>query len=197
MLKTDDYLTTLIQAGPDAFSNMYLVTLTISKKDNETEKNKLSARIETFNIPPIEANTVDLPYQNSHYTLAVPSSNIEKTSQFNFRIDHNFSLYKKLCELIALRENSDLKFDDDNDLEKKQLIQIDVQSIDSSDATSTTTSPRKWTFENCEIISMSSFTYRYSDASALTANVKFTYGNLKITSVTTKTTNTTSAKQDK
>lgn len=179
-ISADQSLTKLINVGPDAFSNMYLVTFNLGKNTPEDD-DSFSVRAETFNIPEVEISTVDLPFQNSSYSLAVPGFTTTKIAQFNFRVDKNFEQYTQLIDQIAININGDVTKTFTRQSNDRVLIpEIKVAALTPSESENTLQykEPKKWVFKNCELISVGSFTFRYSDASALTVNVKFTYGEL-------------------
>ncbi len=172
-MEFSNVLTNLINAGADAPANLYLVSFfeETHSEDAIELADPLTIRTGNFNIPEVAANTVEFPYLNDVYHKPVPSSNINKIGSFSLRVDEYFKCYNYLKDKVAVYETGDWKEDIDSLLVKK----ITVKYVNSADLTQAI---KTWSFEDCYILSVGSFSYDYGNSNPISVPVKFTWGLL-------------------
>lgn len=172
-MEINNALTTLIDTGADAPSNLYLMSFDTG---NQSLSNKLTVRVGNFTIPSIALNTVELPYMNDVYHKPVPSSNINKIGSFSLRVDQYFECYNILREKVAIDVNGDWLPDED-DLEDFIIDNITLNSLKDTDLN---TPIKTWSFKDCFILEVGSFTYDYKTSDPISTTIKFTWGNLEV-----------------
>lgn len=172
---TNNYLSDLINAGPDAFSNIFKVEISDNVENNtsDLENIKYSTRISNFSTPEKTQATIKLPYQNTYINAALPAlSSFNKTTTFSFRIDENYKLYKWLQDSIQITSSGKEVLDDA--LNNNTGITVTVRAF-----TSNNIEVYSWKFLNCRFIRVSSITYSYDSASLLTVQADFIWSDLE------------------
>ena len=164
-----NYLNELINAGADAFSNLFRVTI-LDGKDSSVIID--STRIENFNAPEKSVVTTALNYQNTFINIPLPAnSSINKTSAFRFRVDENYTLYSYLKSLIPLKDYSEFSLDS---FYNNNNITIEVAAYNSRNEAIYT-----WTFLKCRVVRIAEVTYEHNGSNALSINVDFTWDMLQ------------------
>lgn len=159
-----NYLSSLIDAGSDAFSNLFNITI-----EGDNSGVSYETRLNNFSTPNISQATVDISYQNTKIKIPMPAlSGLDKTTQLSFRIDENYNLYN------WIRNNIEINDDSSGFSPVKHKYNISVEAKDSFG-----NSKYKWTFYDCRFITLSSITYTYEGASVLTAQASFTWRDFK------------------
>lgn len=173
---SNNFLQTLIGAGPDAFNNLYEVSFT---GGHLTDTNTpLKIRCQGINLPQISQETYTSRFVNTFVDWPLAKVNIARTLSLTFRVDANFEAYNSLLsqenttfnpslsytatDIKTLRENGDL-FD----------ITVDVinQGI-TGDNYSTETLAK---FKGCWINHISGINYTTDSASPATVEVSINF----------------------
>lgn len=185
-----NYVTDLLGAGNDAFSNLYEVKFTLpnSSSSNETASEDygrvFSMRCKGFNHP--EATAAD-PYTVRYLTAFVewPTAqvNVTRTFDLEFRVDSNYEAYRKLHELAKSNFDPNTEFVDTNldTLEDKSFtVAVDVITNGSSATGSADSASNKlqlYEFKNCLITGITPLAYKQGTAEPLVATASFIYGD--------------------
>lgn len=182
------FLTDLINAGADAMSNLYYVELSGGLIDDST-KLQLKLRNKDFKPPQFTQGKITQNYLS--VSLDVPSASFSGTKEFSctFRVDLNYNIYKKLCELMAVTSMPNLGFaaTDVPDATTKGM-EVRVYAVNSTvDSNSTevydpSTDSRfslMHTYKYCWIKSITGLNYSYNEASAVTVTATFGFFQFK------------------
>ena len=174
-----NYVNDLLAAGNDAFSNLYEVVFTFPSTFDGDAKT-FTMRCKGFNHP--EAVAAD-PYQVRYLTSFVewPTAqvNVTRTFDLEFRVDANYTAYKKLHELVKNNFNPNTEFVDTNlDSLKERSFTVTVNVIKSGSSFATETDKMKlYEFKNCLIVGITPLEYKQGTAEPLTATASFVYGD--------------------
>lgn len=196
----------ILNAGSDAQSDMFLITFSpFNENDsdfyNGITSDELTVRADSFSSPEIKINNVEIPYQSSFVVKNLPSTNVEKTVTFSFRIDSNFRLYKFLLDKSLIGTNGELDTDD-NEFDEKYIFENDnkafnikvevinpiyINSTDkkSSEITSSVDLNNDYSkiysyyFTRCFISQIPRVQFGYENAKMNPISVQFTYSKVK------------------
>lgn len=174
-MTSNNYLSDLINAGPDAFSNIFKVEISdnVENSTSDLEAIKYSTRISNFSTPEKNQATVKLPYQNTYINAALPAlSTFNKVTTFSFRVDENYKLYKWLQNNVQIASSGKKVLD--SALNNSTNITVTIKAF-----TSNNTEVYSWKFLNCRFIKVSSITYSYDNASFLTVQADFIWSDLE------------------
>ena len=176
-----NYVSSLLEAGNDAFSNLYEVNFTLppSFSGGDEAGNIFTMRCKGFNHP--EATAAE-PYTVRYLTAFVswPTAKVEVTRKFDleFRVDANYDAYRKLHELVKNNFNPNKEFVDTNldNLEDKTFtVTVNVIKNGSSSA-GDTDKIKLYEFKYCLITGITPLEYKQGTADPLTAAASFIYG---------------------
>lgn len=87
-------LQALIEAGADAQTNMYDVSLEFADWN-------ATVRANGFEIPDVEAPTYDVSYHGIKYSRVKTEQNFERAFTLEFRMDAKYGLYQAFTSLLA------------------------------------------------------------------------------------------------
>ena len=170
VLSSNRFLQNLIQTGPDASLNLFAVNF---KKFGESDyDSKLSLRVKNFPTPKRDVGTVDLPYQNTVIKQIAPSTNIDRTIQFDVRIDEQYKV------LSALRNMQVINKFGAYDIDERFSYTITVDALRPYQSLTTTEqyiTTYRWVFYEAYITSIGSMTFNYESASVGSVPVEFVY----------------------
>ena len=180
--KSNTYLNDLINAGTDAFSNLFYVEFVGDAVPAELKlagSNSVTYRINDFNFTPPTHTKVKKDFLTE--TLEVPSTSFEFTKSFDLkvRIDKDYTIYK---QLIGLQKTLNAVKSTATTL-VENTFNVNVYRASSSEAaineTSELSNRGMWKkihgFEYCWIskVTPPTFSYDSSDAQVSTVTVKF------------------------
>ena len=181
-----NYVTDLLEAGNDAFSNLYEVKFTLPTSSNSEETAStdygrvFTMRCKGFNHP--EATAAD-PYTVRYLTAFVewPTAQVSVTRTFDleFRVDSNYEAYRELHKLAKSNFNPNTEFVDtnlDNLKDKSFTVAVSVITNGSSSADNTDTL-QLYEFKNCLITGITPLAYKQGTAEPLVATASFIYGD--------------------
>ena len=168
-MKFSTFLPELINSGADAQRNLYRVTFT-SNFDSRSEgfnSQKLTVRLENFIIPGVGASTVKLPYQNTFIEKSAPSHDIAKTTQFNIRLDNDYSVYNKLLSMLDVAPNGDYS-DEARDwtITVESFKDGSVDELDVAEA---------WVFYHCRVLKVPNISFDYTGSGAIKLPITISY----------------------
>ena len=175
-----NYVTDLLAAGNDAFSNLYEVDFTFPSSFDAEIGNTFTMRCKGFNHP--EATAAD-PYKVRYLTAFVewPTAqvNVTRTFDLEFRVDSNYTAYKKLHELVKSNFNPNVEFVDTNlDSLVSKSFTVTVNAITNGSSSAGDTEKMKlYEFKNCLIVGITPLEYKQGTADPLTAIASFIYGD--------------------
>lgn len=179
---SSNYVSDLLLAGNDAFSNLYEVLITPGGGDEGEESDAtLTMRCKEFTPPSLSGGD---PYRVHYVTAFVdwPSAkvNVTRTFDLTFRVDANYSVYTKLHSFVKgnFNPNTDYVNTDLNDLEKTTLtVAVNVLKNGSSSATDKD-KMELYKFTNCIITGITPIEYKQGDPTPITAKATFVFGDM-------------------
>ena len=179
---SSSYISDLLNAGNDAFSNLYEVVLTPNGGfENEGDSTTFTMRCKDFTPPDLSGGD---PYRVRYVTAFVdwPSAkvNVTRTFDLTFRVDSNYTAYKRLHLLVKdnFNPNTDYVNTDLTDLKNTSFtITVNVLKNGSSSATERD-KMALYTFNNCIITGITPIEYKQGDASPITAKATFVFGDM-------------------
>lgn len=177
------YVSSLLEAGNDAFSNLYEVSFTLPESftGGDTAGSVLTMRCKGFTPP--EVSGAD-PYRVRYLTAFVdwPTAkvNVTRTFDLEFRVDSNYTVYKQLHDLAINNFNPNTEFVDTSleNLEKKTLT-VTVNAIKNGSSSAGETDKIKlYEFKYCLVLGVTPLEYKQGTAEPLTAKVSFVFGDM-------------------
>lgn len=174
---TNNYLQSLISAGADAQSNLYLVKFTGGELTNVNQD--LMVRCTGFTPPTISQNSYPVKFLTA--TIDRPTAKVEVTRRFSltFRVDANYKAYKAILKQQSVTSNMAQSFvaTDIQSLSKNnKLFTVKVEAVDEgvTDATNIS-STNLFKFDKCWITAITPPSYTTGDATAaeVTVNISF------------------------
>lgn len=179
---SSNYISDLLEAGNDAFSNLYEVVLTPNGGfENAEDGTTFTMRCKDFTPPSLSGGD---PYRVRYITAFVdwPSAKVNVTHTFDltFRVDSNYAAYKRLHLLVKGNFNPNIDYVNTNltDLAGTSFtITVNVLTNGSSSATDSQKMPL-YTFKNCIITGITPIEYKQGDASPVTAKATFIFGDM-------------------
>ena len=179
---SSNYISDLLNAGNDAFSNLYEVVLTPNGGfESEGDGTTFTMRCKDFTPPDLSGGD---PYRVRYVTAFVdwPSAkvNVTRTFDLTFRVDSNYTAYKRLHLLAKdnFNPNTDYVNTDLTDLKNTSFtITVNVLKNGSSSATESD-KMALYTFNNCIITGITPTEYKQGDASPVTAKATFVFGDM-------------------
>lgn len=198
---SSDYLSKLINSGPDAQSNLFLITfftgtgtsslsqvrntlqnntfeenvaLLKANSDRISLANALQIRAEKVSIPSIGTTTKKIPYQNVEIEKRLPSSSLERKIDFDFRLDANYTAYTELQKLLQIETSGYYN------ASKNGFSKIKIEALTAEDSSYATQAI--WIFKNCYLTNLGSFDYNYQSANTITLRASFIYETLEFES---------------
>lgn len=177
-----NYISDLLNAGNDAFSNLYEVVLTPNGGfENEEDGTTFTMRCKDFTPPSLSGGD---PYRVRYVTAFVdwPSAkvNVTRTFDLTFRVDSNYTAYRRLHLLVKDNFNPNTDYVNTNltDLAKTSFtITVNVLTNGSSSAADKD-KMALYTFNNCIITGITPIEYKQGDASPITAKATFIFGDM-------------------
>lgn len=177
-----NYISDLLNAGNDAFSNLYEVVLTPNGGfENEEDDTTFTMRCKDFTPPSLSGGD---PYRVRYITAFVdwPSAkvNVTRTFDLTFRVDSNYTAYRRLHLLVKDNFNPNTDYVNTNltDLAKTSFtITVNVLTNGSSSAADKD-KMALYTFNNCIITGITPIEYKQGDASPITAKATFIFGDM-------------------
>lgn len=163
-LKSSDFLSNLIGAGPDASLNLFKVTF--SRDDMKI----LEARTKDFISPTRDAETESVPYQNIDIGIPVPSTSIPRTLTMGLRLDSGYASYN------LLKKNQVVNSLGQFSKEGKEISSITISAYEPTD-TEMMNEVYRWVFENAYILKVSPLSYSYESANQASCNITFVWGS--------------------
>ena len=199
-----NYVTDLLEAGNDAFSNLYEVKFTLPTSSNSGGTASadygrvFTMRCKGFNHP--EATAAD-PYTVLYLTAFVewPTAqvNVTRTFDLEFRVDSNYEAYRELHKLAKSNFDPNTEFVDTNlDTLKDKSFTVAVSVItNGSSSADNTDTLQLYEFKNCLITGITPLAYKQGTAEPLVATASFIYGDKGDLQSSTQTVSTTKNSQ--
>ena len=181
-----NYVTDLLEAGNDAFSNLYEVKFTLPTSSNSEGTASadygrvFTMRCKGFNHP--EATAAD-PYTVRYLTAFVewPTAqvNVTRTFDLEFRVYSNYLAYMDLHKLAKSNFDPNTEFVDTNlDTLKDKSFTVAVSVItNGSSSADNTDTLQLYEFKNCLITGITPLAYKQGTAEPLVATASFIYGD--------------------
>lgn len=168
-LDTTTFISDLLNAGNDAFSNLFTVSIVFGSTDTSI----FNIRATDVTLPKIGNVVATLPYQNSEFPIVTPGVSLDRRLNVVLRIDDNYVVLSSLYKLLHMEDTSGSGFSQHSENKTFTVIVKTLKST-SSDALT-------YTFTNCRLESAPSLTYQYSGANALnTGNLSIIFTDMEI-----------------
>lgn len=184
-LKAKDFISTLMNTGADAYSNLFRATLTFGEtaliRLSEMTTPEMSFRIVNFpQTPSRDIVTQDIPYMGTSVSIPVFGSTIKRSSSFVIRVDEDYLVYDKLRKLQCVNDDGVSQKLDVNKFNLK------IEAFRPSQDTSSIydySCVFEWNFYDCYITTVSPIAYSYDSSNAISATVGFIYKNFSGTPI--------------
>lgn len=181
-LSSSEFISTLINTGSDALSNLYEVTFiyngnkvsesgTMTDSHSVSSTQKMSYRTVQFQPPQRSINTTSVPYLNINVDLPTPSLNLNKQVTFGIRVDENYEIVSFLRE--ASIQDSTGNFNH-NYKEPSKVFTIIVDLLKPS-TDGEMIAVYRYRYIGCILLNISSLSYNYQGSSNLTLNATFLF----------------------
>ena len=163
-LDTRFLLSDLIRLGPDAYSNLFKITMTGTLQSESL--NIITGRTTTFNGPQRDSVSKEIPYQNVNIQIPSPGTQLPRNSELTMRIDSGYKSYELLRSLQLINHNGFYEKDPNKKITKMHVVsyQMEPQGL---------VPVYEWNFYNLYLITVSKLTYTYDSSSNLTTNISF------------------------
>lgn len=190
MSLTKNNLRNLIAAGGDSQSNRYDVYYTFSDRSAQGTALTYSfeVRIGDFQIPSLARKSLSLDYQNLKVPVLVDHIPLDRSSEFSFRLDPYFELYKEFATRIkkgdAYRpfyENGDTSCLDTISVVYKGDAEVPGNTYDETINAALSDRPYekeiyRWTFKNVIATQLKLGAFTRESGGPLKATVSFNFG---------------------
>ena len=184
---TSSYVTELINAGPDALSNLYYLEFEGGVLGDVT--NKLKVRATDFTPPAFNQPTDTKNYMSVSVDLPKPEIQGDKKLSFTFRVDEYFQVYKALIEQKKKTSvtnfgyvNPNVHLSENNFTVKVYIYKGQKEGLNHDDEFKPI-----YIFENCWIREINGLTFSYDSATPLTVKVEVSFQKFTDPETTIKT----------
>lgn len=173
MISSNTLISDLINAGNDAATNLFLVSIFTDNEDSSP----LRFRATDVTIPSIGNTTVSLPYQNTEYLCIAPGMAFTRRLSIIYRVDDNYDVLKKLYSLLSVSTSGGDGFKQTDD---KKTMSITVTAMKNLEKDALV-----YSFTGCRLEAINDITYSYDNASQLkTGNLRIIFSDMQITGST-------------
>lgn len=179
---SSNYISDLLNAGNDAFSNLYEVTFALSDDYKDIiDSTTFTMRCKDFTPPSVSGgDTYRVRYVTAFVDWPSAKVNVTRTFDLTFRVDSNYETYKNLHLLAKNNFNPNTSYvnTDLADLAKTSFtVTVSVLTNGSSSAAETD-KMKLYKFNNCIITGITPIEYKQGDASPITAKATFVFGDM-------------------
>lgn len=179
---SSNYISDLLNAGNDAFSNLYEVTFALSDDYKDIiDSTTFTMRCKDFTPPSVSGgDTYRVRYVTAFVDWPSAKVNVTRTFDLTFRVDSNYETYKNLHLLAKNNFNPNTSYvnTDLTDLAKTSFtVTVSVLTNGSSSAAETD-KMGLYKFNNCIITGIAPIEYKQGDASPITAKATFVFGDM-------------------
>ena len=193
----DYYLSSLINAGADAHSNLYLVKFTangaspVESGSAEAISNSLSVRCSGIEIPAAEQDSYPVKFVTATIDRPVAKVKLDRQLSFTFRVDANFAAYKTLLS-IQKKYFNPVTHEINAHISSGDLFKVDVYYLrdvansssfggNSSGVTADMEDSNNlmYTFSDCWITNIQGLDFSTDDSKALTVSVTVRFMDMK------------------
>ena len=169
MIDSRTLISDLIDAGNDASSNLFLVSISAGGSTAEP----LRFRATDVTLPSIGNNVIALPYQNNEYLFVTPGVALTRRISVVYRIDDNYNVLRTLYSLLNMEDTKGSKFKHNN-TNKQLSVTVTVMKNLETDAL-------VYEFTGCYLEALNELTYSYENAGSLkTGNLKIVFSDMNI-----------------
>lgn len=180
--QSNTYLNDLINAGTDAFSNLFFVEFSGNAVPNDLRlagDNSVTYRINDFNFTPPTHSKSKKDFMTE--SLEVPNTSYEFTKSFDIkiRVDKGYKIYKQLLQLQSnldyINSTATTLVDNNFNVNVYRASSSENDIDETSDLSVNSSWKKIHGFEYCWIskITPPSFSYDSSDAQTCTVTIKF------------------------
>ena len=179
---SSNYISDLLNAGNDAFSNLYEVTFALSDDYKDIiDSTTFTMRCKDFTPPSVSGgDTYRVRYVTAFVDWPSAKVNVTRTFDLTFRVDSNYETYKNLHLLAKNNFNPNTSYvnTDLTDLAKTSFtVTVSVLTNGSSSAAEAD-KMELYKFNNCIITGITPIEYKQGDASPITAKATFVFGDM-------------------
>ena len=188
---TNNYLSSLINAGADAMTNLFYVKFSGGLVDEIAPS--LIVRLSDISLPTATQETFTINYMTTSLDVPKADISIDKKLDITFRLDSNYELYQYLLKQQALTSIPNLGYasniapdepllsstnpNKDSGLEiKLYSMKTEVKAGNQESPQEDNTTPNyqlMYTFKYCWISEITPPSYSYSNSDALTVKASF------------------------
>ena len=169
MVDSRTLISDLIDAGNDASSNLFLVSISAGGSTAEP----LRFRATDVTLPSVGNNVIALPYQNNEYLFVTPGVTLTRRISVVYRIDDNYNVLRTLYSLLNMEDTKGSKFKHNN-ASKQLSVTVTVMKNLETDAL-------VYEFTGCYLEALNELTYSYENAGSLkTGNLKIVFSDMNI-----------------
>jgi hypothetical protein len=189
-------VTTLINVGPDAFSNLYDVVFKFPSRiidEDPSFIDNVSVRVQDFPFPDIALQPYTISYKAIDLKQFAPKIAGARKLTLSFRVDSKWNIYKAFKawkRLYANENNADITFrnfmneEPNGSVNEETYGYIEVRGYHSNNALSEITSPSNsssneletWRFYNVACINVDEPSFTREAANPIMLSVSFIFG---------------------
>lgn len=179
---TNNYIQTLIAAGDDAHSNLYVArfhSVNGALKDSAAEG--LTLRCDGFTPPPTDQTGYSVSFMNQTIERPVAKVNVTRNFSLTFRVDANYLTFKALLDQQGILFNpakgytaTSIKKFLDADYLFDTTLEVAGSMVDTSPEFT-----QLFAFKGCWISKISPIAYSSSDSAAATVSLTINFLTLE------------------
>lgn len=173
-LKTDKFLTNLIDTNSDAQTNLFTMELSYNTE-------VFNYRISKVKLPAVENKLVDLPYQNIGIQIPSTGTAVDRTVQLTMRLNSNYSALKDVMSKMSITENGLYSGRGSKEAtgQKSFTAVIHIwQTVEDG-----LSEVAYYTFNNCMHLKVPPLELGYDNSQPIMLNLSFVYSTYDITYV--------------
>lgn len=179
---SSNYISDLLNAGNDAFSNLYEVTFALSDDYKDViDSTTFTMRCKDFTPPSVSGgDTYRVRYVTAFVDWPSAKVNVTRTFDLTFRVDSNYETYKNLHLLAKNNFNPNTSYvnTDLADLAKTSFTVTVSALTNGSSSAAEADKMELYKFNNCIITGITPIEYKQGDASPITAKATFVFGDM-------------------
>ena len=179
---SSNYISDLLNAGNDAFSNLYEVTFALSDDYKDIiDSTTFTMRCKDFTPPSVSGgDTYRVRYVTAFVDWPSAKVNVTRTFDLTFRVDSNYETYKNLHLLAKNNFNPNTSYvnTDLTDLAKTSFTVTVSALTNGSSSAAEADKMELYKFNNCIITGITPIEYKQGDASPITAKATFVFGDM-------------------
>lgn len=174
MKDSNNYLTSLINTGADAMTNLYCVTFTDSSA-SDTLRQGMTIRLKNFTPPTFTRLSAPVHYQTAFHDQPLAGYSGNRQFQLVFRLDEYYDVYKYLLNKKGKIVNPSTSYAG-GDVDNGMTIEVKayIESTDN-EIGDTAAYEKMWKYEYCWVqeVKLSQLAYTTNAPMTVTATINF------------------------